>query len=318
MKLFHIFIPIINIIVILASQSYKIHNIKYFSECVIDVNKYTEGYIPSESKLYFRMKVVPGDTVLFQIKVLKNAKINMLFDTCGYPGYPSDFEILYGSQYCRGPIGHEPKKSDDLYDKYIYHIETFETSTYIYVMISNYANLQYLSAFAFSAKSISKYKIIDIGYKNEYQINDIILLNNNINSNNFLFIINNKNDNEEILINVNKNISTDINDIFIIGFNERNNIDDFVKNPNDGVKTIKLKSKLVSDKYKLYQYPLETMKNNDNKYLAIGVSVDSVLNYFSIYVGKDILKNFIDIKNFGKTYKPFWVFLILNLLFILF
>jgi hypothetical protein len=320
MKVFHIIIPIINLIYVFTSKSYKIYDIKYYSECIIDVDKYIEGYIPKDSQLYFRMKIEPADYILFQVKVLKNAKVNMLLEACAYSEYPSDFEVIYGSQFCRGPLHPKQKITNDLYDTYIYHIYTFETSKYILVILSNYENLKYLSALTSSVKSISKYKIIDISYMNEYQINNNYLTNNN-NSNHFLFVINNKNEeNEEILIKVNKNVTSDIDDIFIIGFKERQNVNDFLKSPIKDTKTIKMKSKLTNGKYMLYQFPLE-INNSINEYLAIGVSINSIVDYFSIYVGQENIQNIKGYKvaiNNEKLNKPFLALLILNFIFIFF
>lgn len=320
MKVFHIIIPIINMIYVFTFKSYKIYDIKYYSECIVDINKYIEGYIPRDSQLYFRMKIEPADYILFQAKVLKNAKINMLIEACAYSEYPSDFEVIYGSQFCRGPLHPKQKITDDIYDRYIYHIFTFETSKYISVIVSNYENLKYFSALPSSVNSISKYQIFDISYMNEYQVNSNNLNNNN-NSNHFLFVVNSKNDeNEEILIKVNKNITSDIDDIFIIGFKERKNVDDFLKAPIKDTQTIKMKSKLTNGKYMLYKFPLET-NYTTNEYLAIGVSINSIVDYFSIYVGQENIQNIKGYKvaiNNEKLNKPFLALLILNFIFIFF
>ena len=321
MKEFHIIIQIINIIYAFTSKSYKIYDIKYYTECIIDVNKYIEGYIPRESQLYFRMKIEPADTILFQIKVLKNAKTNLLLDACSYSDYPSDFEAIYGSQFCRGPLRHQPKKTDEIYDRYIYHIKTFyQTSKYIVVTISNYENLIYFSALPSSVKSISKYNIFDINYMNEYQLDNENLTNKN-DTNHFLFVVNVKKEkNEEILIKVNKNITSNIDDVFILGLKERKNVVDFLKAPINDTKTIKMKSKLTNDKYMLYKFPLET-NYTINEYLAIGVSINSIVDYFSIYVGKENIQNikgYKDAINNEKLNEPFFVLLILNFIFIFF
>ena len=172
MKISFIILIIYNILYFIKTN-YIIHELEFYQEHEIDVSTYDEGYIPSNKIIYFRIKSIPDDILSFQFKVLKKTKVNVVAEPCGYPLMPSDFEVIYGAQFCKGPARISKIESNDpAFDLYSFPIETTQALKYIVIYITNFLPLKYLSVYVKSKRYISKSDYFNSLNLTKVQLND--------------------------------------------------------------------------------------------------------------------------------------------------
>ena len=58
-NIFIIFLCVIGQILNVDEENNYIYDIKYSTEYTVDMNSFTGGYIPADSKLFFRAKLTP-------------------------------------------------------------------------------------------------------------------------------------------------------------------------------------------------------------------------------------------------------------------
>ena len=97
MKIYSLII-ILSIFGFLLSSS--VIDVEYLSEYVVNVEEYSEGYIPKLTSLYFRIKLNPNKNITLELKTLESDNYYYYsVEAYGYEEKPSDEEATKKSGY---------------------------------------------------------------------------------------------------------------------------------------------------------------------------------------------------------------------------
>jgi len=259
---------------------------EYKKEYEINMKSFTDGYIPEDTRLFFRLPINTKEQNAVTIKILNDEDYPSSLDVYFYSEKPTDSEAK--SRWGTYDWVHEEEAvKDKIYTKYIYPIDDHYTGNYIVITFDTEVNYHYFSILVSSYKE-KGYYMKEIEYNKEHVIKKV---NNYIN--NFQFWLKAKNNKKEyIRIKLHKddsecvdatsfalywlrvsplqlkNVSKDVIDYKIFqGY-------DFVLNETD-------------NDYIKYYYEY-SQPSEKAKYLYLQYISTYNLKYFSIGVGNDI------------------------------
>ena len=182
MKIFPIIIIIIiEYIFCIKTNVYDIHLSKILN---IDINEYSEGYIPKESKLYFRLKIEDKKTKYIHLLLPTKIENGFVEEYYDFNEKPSEEEIT-SEELNYKKLEFIEKRSYDKYNDFIYSKEIDNEISYISISFIPDFDLNELSIYVDNYDDNKNWNKYDIKYLTYYEINMEKLDNNNT-----LFLLN--------------------------------------------------------------------------------------------------------------------------------
>jgi hypothetical protein len=160
------------------TNSFNIHEIALNTEYIVDIKKYKEGYIPSDSTNYFKFPLEDDvNNIEFVFKVLRGEFHIFRVNVCGYAEEPSQDEIINRRENCSFSLPADFSQKG-IFDIYNYTFDIGENVKYISFLIYNEYDCEYLSVCANGYAKKEKQLIFtkyDINYMKELELNSDIL-----------------------------------------------------------------------------------------------------------------------------------------------
>ena len=138
---------------IASSSNDKIIDITYDELNEVDVSKYPENYIPSNTEFYYRAKIDPNSLMQIEIRVLKGSITNFRVYICAFKDRPSDMELLAGNDNCERIF--LKAEVSDIFETYLSDFDIAEGVNYLGIHMISLSPLDYLSF------NLLKYRIIN-------------------------------------------------------------------------------------------------------------------------------------------------------------
>lgn len=260
-------------------REYVVNELVLNTEYEVALSAFPGYYIPSKTRIYFKMPVENNDKLEIQFKVFHGPTENFKLDICNYEMRPTDEEVINSYDKCFRNVKYSSISRYDIYDIYKFPIETYEKTKYISASIESTYALDYLTAYVYSYKDKPIHTLYDITYMKEFVLNTTSLKKH---EGKYLFRLENEYGNiGSIKIKISNKISPEI-DIGVSGYMDKPNMtDDFdnyliLNHP-------KLKSVTKEGEYSVYEYPYK--KIDDAGYICVELDIKEKLDYLSIYVG---------------------------------
>ena len=270
----NIFIYLLAFLVL--ANCYDVYDISINEEYKIDLNKYKDHIIPSETSFYFRLKLENVDKLDAQLKVFHGSLAGFKVSVCGYLLKPTDDELVNGR--CDNIIQSKIVQ-DNIFDIYSYPFGILEDIQYISIHVYSLYALDNLSLCINASKSEIKYTSYDIDYMKEFVLKGTDFKDQEAA---LLFVL--KKDEgkiESIKLKLRNEISSEIM-ISVAGFKEKPNAFEDLENPISFYEP-KQKSVTNEEEYSIYEYEYEDIK--DAEYIAILIFIEERIDYLSIIVG---------------------------------
>ena len=273
------------IYLLIAFASSKDYN--YFYDIIfderyeIDVTKFPSGYIP-KANLYFTVEN-KKEISFFQARLLKSDKMDFKVKVSGFTQYPTDSEIVNGTDN----IELEQSIMSTEYDYVIYKFNVpalkkqDKIKYYVFTVLNN-ANLSYLSLYAYAFEKV-EFTFYKMSYMKEEILNKTDL-RRHIGA--FLFTIENKDlgKNKLIRIKLSKEHSKEIEIAVAAGFKERPTTQKELESATDGEK-LEVKSSTKDENYKIYEFSVENPEVNKQKYIVFAMYIEETLDFVNFYIG---------------------------------
>ena len=265
------------------TKSANVHEIAFNTQYTVDIRKYPNGYIPSETVTYFKVAVEENQKIEFQLKTIRG-KTPQLFKvfTCSYDKEPTEAEILSKKEGCSDALPYTISK-DGLLDKFTYDIETGENVKYLSILVYNEYDCDYLTIYVYSEKRGIGFTFYDINYMKELELkNDILEKHEGV----FVFRLENDNRNiNSIKFKTKKKITSETI-VKVAGFRDKPNNPDDLDNFTFGIDP-KLKSVTNDEEYYIYEFEFDYEKIDDIGYLCCFLLINEKVDYLSILVGNN-------------------------------
>jgi hypothetical protein len=117
---------------LVLANCYDVYDISINEEYKIDLNKYKDHIIPSQTSFYFRLKLEDVDKLDVKLKVFHGSLAGFKVSVCGYLLKPTDDELVNGS--CNN-ILQSKIDQDNIFDIYSYPFGILEEDNNIYLFM---------------------------------------------------------------------------------------------------------------------------------------------------------------------------------------
>ena len=270
----------------ISSTDNILFDCEFGKECVVNMESFTDGYIPEYTNLYFRFLLGSKKQNAITIKLLNEEDYPSTLDVYFFSKKPTDEEAISGRSYSdyHDWIHEEEKEKDKAYSKYIYPIDEDYTGKYIVVTFNTYVNYHYLSILLSSYKE-KAYYMREIEYNKEHVIQNI----ENYQTYYQFWLKTENNDNESIRIKLHKDDSDSASEITmqLAGME----VSPYQMKDNSDIIDSRIfqmyDSNQTDNDYIKYYYSYSKLKDKV-KYLYLIVVNEYRLKYFSIGIGNNI------------------------------
>ena len=128
---------------------YHFYDINFNERYYVNMNQFTDGFLPAEHSYYFRLPVYSNDKMEIQCTVQRYSVIAFKVDVCPFNHKPSNDEVVNGNDFCATSLK-ETKTEYQNYDRYTYPFTTGDNVNYLSVFLYNYHSLNYLDVYVYS------------------------------------------------------------------------------------------------------------------------------------------------------------------------
>ena len=281
---------LIFLIIVYAScdDNHYIYDINLGMIFVLNGTMFNSNKVPI-ADYYFRIPVENPKETYFQVKFLKRDNINFKTKVSGFYQFPSDSEVLSGSDYIE--LEQRSVRTDNNFIYYTFVapiLKKQDKIKYIVFTVSNKAALDYLIIYSYPTydddqQTILPFTIYNIKYMKEEILNKTIL-DQHIGI--FVFILENEELKKNKLIRIKISNKDSLQLLGVGGFKEKPTTqEDFIN--TDAEEYPKLKSLTKDENYNIYEYPIENQEVNEQKYIGISMRIDEFSNYISFYIGPE-------------------------------
>ena len=253
----------------------------------LDINKfYPLDYAP-KGNLHFIVKVENLNETYLQIQLYKGDKKDFILKVSGFYQRPTESEIDYEIEKIN------ELESNDIYIENDHIIYTYKVPTlkkqdkikYLVFSILNNEAMHYLSLYAypFKEEENAKFTIYNITYKKEEIFNKTTLSQH---KGVFLFILENDLENNKLVrLKLKKELSLELKSA-VAGFKERPITEEIIKKPVS-TDELPIKSLTKDENYAIYEFHIENLEINKQKYIAIVMLLRESLDFMSFYIGPE-------------------------------
>ena len=132
------------------------YDIEYNKKYIVDITKYSWGYLPENHRYYFRVAVNENDKMQVECRVLRNAIVSFDIDICPFSYWPSNYEVWNAREYATNCAALDGTKSYETnYDIYKYPFQTLSGHKYLSIYLLNRKALHYLDVYVYSEKGLA-------------------------------------------------------------------------------------------------------------------------------------------------------------------
>ena len=267
-----------------------IYDLQYSSEYEVNVKEFSEGYIPKNTKLYFRVKINPSDKSGVTFKVIQSefsyfGPLNIY----GFSEKPSDEETKQGygiSQKIETDWFHK----SEIYRLGIYPFKEFNNTNINYVVINFVPtqNLTYLTILVSVYKNKKNMIRRKISYNEEYEIDSDTLIN--ANTHYYLYLESKNKDNEAVSIKVYKKDFIPTFTVSVVGMRNKSLFPATIDRLDSRFLS-NYDSNITDSKYVTYKYEYSRIKDSVT-YQYVVIQSEYSFEYMSICVGDNCGSSF--------------------------
>ena len=276
MKMFPIIIIItLEYIFCITTNVYDINLSKILN---IDINEYSEGYIPKESKLYFRLKIEDKKTKYIHLLLPKEIENKFNIKYYDFIEKPSEEEITNEELKYKN-LQFLEKHLYDKYNDFIYSTEIDNEISYISISFIPNFDLYNISIYVSNYEEDYNWNKYDIKYLTYYEI-DI----QKVEKNNTLFELNSTEEHTgEIIMNLIVPQDADIK-FYIYGVGlQTGKIEELIGiDDTEGVLINFFLNKIIKEDINdIYEYSF--ILDEETKYFFIYIEINKIIDYLKVY-----------------------------------